>query len=633
VPKSGGVGTISFYYKTYYSESGTFQVVTYESLGGEPTIIETIEAPANIPYTYYSKTVNDPDAQYVEIRLLVNPENWSSLYIDAITVTANGKGTPAAAAPEDIWLSAYNEETDTRSFDLQFEAVEEEIRLSLVNGADFSIDKTTITPVANGTTTETVTVTYTPSEFFSADSLLIESDGLLKPVFVPIYGNMLKDKLLQDFNKKDWVMYNEGNAVLDGWVITQGRRTTQYEMIEGDANTGGSLRLTAYNAKSGNIVSPAKSGGINTVEFYYRSQFNSYGNSMSFVTETSVDGQIWTKVDEVELLVGDEYQPVKHLYSKEVKDKNAKYFRILANLPVGSSEMATGWLFVDSIAIDALPYLRRAGDVLDVETTAVPVNIPVNVAGLLNSAATIALETSESAGYFSLEKTEITPDDVAEENIASFNVIFNGQDAVSGEYTVNVIISNTDDEINLNIPVTVVYTKPYLEVVNTIAPLETLTVPVTIPVEIRGLLNTDANITLDAGTNYTLGKTSLTPAELADGAVVSFDVTFTATVADTYNDAVIISNTDIEELRIPLSVKLNGTGINAVSNSVSVYLSKDGALNILGASTGAKVTVINAQGQPLFNAQINSNKERFDVSLQTGVYIVKVGDKAWKVKK
>ncbi|MDR0683257.1 MAG: T9SS type A sorting domain-containing protein [Dysgonamonadaceae bacterium] len=529
VPKSGGVGTISFYYKTHYYESGTFRVVTYKTLGGEPTIIETIEAPVDMPYTYYSKTVNDPDAQYIEIQLLVDPDNWSSLYIDAITVSASGKGIPAAIVPEEVWLSAYNGETDTQTFDLQFEAVEEEIRLSLVNGADFSIDKTTITPATGGATTETVTVTYTPSEFFSTDSLRIESDGLVTPIFVPIYGNILKDKLLQDFNKEGWEMYNDGNTVLDGWVITQGRRTYPYEMIEGDPNTGGSLRLTAYNTATGSLVSPAKSGGINTVEFYYRNQFSYYVDSMSFVIETSVEGQIWDKVDEVKLLEREEFQPVKHLYSQEIKDKDARYFRISANL-LGDdlNENAAGYLFVDSIAIDALPYLRKAGNVPEVETT---------------------------------------------------------------------------------------------------------TVPVTIPVAIRGLLNTDASITLAAGTNYTLGKTSVTPAELTDGTIVSFDVTFTAETTDTYKDTVIISNTDIENVRIPLSVRFSGTGINDVSNPVSVYLSKDGVLNVLGASAGTKVTIINVQGQPLFNAQVNSNKEHFNVSLQTGVYIVKVGDKAWKVKK
>jgi hypothetical protein len=529
VPKSGGVGTVSFYYKTPAYEDGTFRVVTYNTIADEPKTIEEIVVPKNKPYTYYSKTVDDPDAQYVEIQLLVNPDNWSSLYIDAITVSASGKGIPAAITPKEVWLSAYNGETDTLTFDLQFEAVEEEIRLSLVTGADFSIDKTTITPATGGATTETITVTYTPSEFFSADSLLIESDGLPTPIFVPFYGNTLKDKLLQDFNKAGWEMYNDGNTVLDGWVITQGRRTTPYEMIEGDPNTGGSLRLTVDNIASGNLVSPAKSGGINTVEFYYRNQFNYYVDSMSFVIETSVEGQNWTKIDEVKLFERDEYQPTKHLYFKEIKDKDAKYFRISANLPADLDEYAAGYLFVDSIAIDALPYLRKVGDVREVETSVIPV---------------------------------------------------------------------------------------------------------TIPVAISGLLNTNASITLATGTNYTLSKTSLTPEELIDGAIVSFDVTFTTGEAGIYKDTVLISNTDIETLQIPLSVELKGTGINDVSNAVvSVYLSKNGVLNVLGAPAGTKVTVINVQGQPLFNAQVNSYKEQFNVSLQTGVYIVKVGDKAWKVKK
>jgi hypothetical protein len=523
VPKSGGVGIISFYYKTGY-DAVSLRVLTYKTLADTPVEVETINIPAETPYTEYRKTVSDADAQYVEIQLLVNPDKYLNVYIDAITVTANGKGIPTATVPEIALFSAYSEETDTRTFDLQFENVEEEIRLSLANGADFSINKTTITPV-EGAATETVSITYTPAEFFSGDVLLIESAGLLAPISIPIYGNILKDKLFQDFNAPDWLP-NEGNGVLDGWIITQGRRTRQDEMIEGDPNTGGSLRIAANGSNSGNVISPAKSGGIHTVEFYYRSQLY-YTSYLTLLTETSADGQTWTQIDSQDLAVS-EFQPVRHLYSNEINDRNAKYFRIQVQLPAGSSQSTSGYLFVDSIAIDALPYLYLTEDVLEVETS---------------------------------------------------------------------------------------------------------TVPVTIPVKLRGVLNTDASIVLAAGTNYSLDKASLTPEELADEAIVSFNVNFTAEESGTYRDTVIISNTDIEEVRIPLSVLFDGTGISPVYDNVSVYLSKEGALNVLGASAGTKVTVINVQGQSLFNAQMNSTQEHFDVPLQTGVYLVKVGDRVWKVKK
>jgi hypothetical protein len=528
LPKSGGVGIVSFYYKTSYT-AASLRVLTYKSLADAPVEVETIDIPGETPYTEYRKTVNDAEAQYVEIQLLPGAA-YSNIYIDAIAISASGKDMPSLNLPASLRLSAYGEETDLRTFDLQFENVGEDIHISLASGTDFSIDKTGITPEENSIT-EALAVAYIPSGFFSEDRLLIESVGLLKPVSIPVYGNILKDSLFQNFNTQGWLP-SEGtwDGVLDGWVISQGKRTNPYEMIEGDPGTGGSLRLAAN--MSGNLVSPAKSGGIHTVEFYYRSQFNYYTSSVLLLTATSADGQNWTGIDTLELTAS-EFQPTRHLYSKEINDKEARYFRIGTKLPDGVPQNAEGFLFVDSVAIDALPYLRRVGKAPEVETGDLPYNIPVQVAGLLNSAATISLEASDDAAYFSLPKVEISPEEVAGGAIATFDVVFNGEAVVTGDYQVRVNISGAD----------------------------------------------------------------------------------------------------IETLRIPLSVRYQATGMESVSGPVFVYLSRDGVLNILGAQTGTKVTVINLQGQAVFNTQTNSVGEHFDLPLQTGVYLVKVGGKVWKIKK
>jgi hypothetical protein len=528
LPKSGGVGIVSFYYKTGYT-AASLRVLSYKSLADAPVEVETIDIPGETPYTEYRKTVNDADAQYIEIQLLPSTDSFSSIYIDAVTVTANGKDIPSATVPAFLRLSAYEEETDARTFDLQFENVGEEIHLSLANGTDFSIDKTGIAPGANSIT-EALAVAYIPSGFFSEDRLFIESAGLLKPLSIPVYGNILKDSLFQDFNAPGWLP-SEGtwDGVLDGWVISQGKRTNPYEMIEGDPGTGGSLRLAAN--MSGNLVSPAKSGGIHTVEFYYRSQFNYYTSSVLLLTATSADGQNWTGIDTLELTLS-EFQPAKYLYSREINDREARYFRIGAKLPEGASN-AEGFLYIDSVAIDALPYLRRVGKAPEVETGDLPYNIPVQVAGLLNSAATISLEASDDAAYFSLPETEISPEEVSGGAVATFDVVFNGEAVVTGDYQVRVNISGAD----------------------------------------------------------------------------------------------------IETVRIPLFVRYQATGMESISGPVSVYLSRDGVLNILGAQAGTKVTVINLQGQAIFNTQTNSASEHFDLPLQTGVYLVKAGGKVWKIKK
>jgi hypothetical protein len=636
VPKSGGVGTISFYYHTDYYSS-TLRVETYETLDGEPTVVSQDSIlPSGLPYDLFEVVVNDSAAVYVKI--LNSATDYSVLYIDNVAVTANKKGVPQAIAPKSVsFTECYPEDKATKSIELSFENVEEVINLSLAEGSSFSIDKTTITPV-DGVATEELTITYTPSgKAADSDILFLKSKGLLADVQINLSGVVYADKIVQDFNKTGWLSNSsDGDAILDGWVITnsqrmQGPGTNAYEG-EGALRMSFSY-ITNYNVDpytvdtiKATLTSPAKLGGINNVEFYYRAE------PVDFYLQTSQNGEEWTNVDTL-MNTANISSEWTH-YSKAVKDPEAKYFRI--QLYNSSRTAGIWWVYVDSVAIDALPYIRRVGEIQEVSTTVAPLPISIQVAGFLEKNATITLEggvygPNEEYG-FELESRELTPEEVADGAITSFNVIFKGGEA-SDVFDERIVIEYEGGE--LVIPVFVDYTKPYLKVVNTIEAIETHTVPVIIPVEVIGLLNTDATIAVD-GAAFTLETNSLAPEELEDSATVVFNVTFTAGEYGEYTGAVTITNPDVAAITIPLSViyKDYGVGINKVtSGNVSVYVSKNGILNVLGASAGTPVTVLNVQGQSLFTSIVNSSNEQFEVGLTTGVYIVKVGDKTWKVLK
>jgi hypothetical protein len=625
VPKSGGVGEISFQYKNSSQyDPVTFRVQTYKELGGTPTVIgEDIELPPSTATTSYQKfdvIVNDADAKYVEIYCPKPGGSSGYPYIDNFAVTAKGKRVPDVTAPSTIRMAAYPGETATYAFDLAAVGVDQEIRLSLKDGSHISLDKTTILPV-NSQATETITLTYDASNItFSADTLLVEGKGLLKSLAIPVLATTYQDVLVQDFNNENWYSEYDITDIWDGWLITDGRNTIESwgeTPLEGTK----SLRLSASDAIASSIISPAKSGGINKVEFYWRLQ-SSNGGEMTIDIQTSIDGETWQTVDQLKTGTISEYTGY-HLYEKVVGDKEAQYLRLQA-LP--GTYYRTSYLLVDSIAMDAMPYLRAIDSSKEVETTLSSYPLEVKVAGLLNTAAEMKLGKGK---YFTLSKTAITPEAVANKAVVSFNVIFTAPEA-SGLWVDTIYIANNDIE-TLSIPVSVDYTKPYIELAGEVDSQTTTSGTATFTVQVKGILNTDATIALIGGSEFTLAQTSITPADLVDDATVSFDVAFEAERLGIFTAVLYITNRDIEPVFITLSVESKGTGIATISGSdVSVYATESGLLNIVGAPVGSKVTVFDIQGKMVFSSTTKSDKEQYSV-LNKGVYVVRVNDKTWKV--
>jgi hypothetical protein len=385
------------------------------------------------------------------------------------------------------------------------------------------------------------------------------------------------------------------------------------------------LRLLSNKTAAGSLTSPAKAGGVNKVEFLYRSQ----RASADYLIQTSKDGLEW---ETKETLTGEGNGINKH-YEKVIADKEAKYFRIQAQKATDS--YYDPMLFLDSVVIDALPYLRQVGSTNDLKQATR--TIPVSVAGFLSSNASIALA---SASDFSIEKTELTPAEISEGKTATLDLTLTK--TVSGEYKDTILISNTDLGVEpLEIPVSVIYTHPVIELSEAVEAVITITVPVVIPAKVKGVLNSNASITLaepEANAtlpvhSFQLSQATITPAEVANEAIVSLEVTFTAAESGVYPATLSIENAEIETLDVPLSVTYNGTGINSLlQKKVDVYVSK-GILHVTDTPLGTRVTVLNVSGQSVFTSIVNSTAERYNVDLATGVYVVKVGEKTWKVVK
>jgi hypothetical protein len=279
------------------------------------------------------------------------------------------------------------------------------------------------------------------------------------------------------------------------------------------------------------------------------------------------------------------------------------------------------------------PAIEVVGTVAPVATTLVPATIPVEVKGLLNTAAHLSL-TGANASAFTLSQDAIAPEALAGNASATFSVAFTAK--TSGQYVATIVIEN-EDIITVTIPLTVNYTKPSLKLVNEVVPVTAGKVPVIIPISVIGALNNAASIRIAnvSGSGvFTLSKETITPAEVAEDLAFPFEVSFTVNTKGTYIADVMIGNDDIETLTIPLKIIYQPvTGIDPVSkDGISVWASK-GFLHITGAPAGSEVNVLSLHGQSLLQTTIRSINEQYSLSLPTGVYVVKIGDKVWKIVK
>ncbi|MDR0506443.1 MAG: T9SS type A sorting domain-containing protein [Dysgonamonadaceae bacterium] len=615
LPKSGGVGTVSFLYKTD-NNPVRLKIFAYKSLSEAPLATIDTVIPGNTPITMFEGVLNQPEAVYVKLQNAAETA-WFSIYIDNIAVTASGKGTPSATVPEAVSLVAYPEETASAQIEIAVANVEDEVTFSLKRGDSFSIDKTGFTP-ASIDAVETVTVSYTSSadKSFVADTLMIESNGLLKPYQIILYGYIPQEKAVEDFNAEGWAPNGtDGNYAVDGWLVKNGTRILiAYEGVA-------SVRLRSDVGKKVNasLTSPPKAGGVNKVSFYYRSE------TTKLYLQTSQDGIAWKNNDSIEVLSNfSDFIP----YSAEIKERDALYFRIES---VPTQNFSYWDTYIDSIVVDAMPYLRQAGAVEAISTTRKNVALPVKVAGLLDNPATISMKGGTES-VFRLEKSTLQPADVNGGLIASFDAIFEGGDA-SGLYKDTIVISNTEIGGVLEISLAVDYTKPYLSLANTVAATQTtVTVPLIIPIEISGILNTEAFIAQDDEEHYTLSATTIEPTALENGTTATINVTFTASIAGSYPNEIRVTNGETDPVTIPLTVVYEPLSLDNISGKIQVYMSNKGILYISGAPAGTDVTVSNMLGQAVFRVKTNSANEQFKLPLPEGTYVVKVGERALKIK-
>jgi hypothetical protein len=437
IPKSGGVGTVSFLYRIDYNPV-KLKISAYKSLSEAPLATVDVDVPANTPISQFESVFNMPEALYVKIQN-VTESGWCSVYIDNVIVTAYRKEIPTLSVTESLALIAYPGETANGQVEITVANVEDEVKVSVKNGDNFSIDKTSFMPV-NGSASETIGVTYTPSDkAFIADTLIIESKGLAKPYQIALYGYIPQNKIVEDFNI-EWAPTGVfGNSAVNGWLLKSGARSSYpYEGI-GSVQ----IRSTVDTKTNGSLTSPPMANGVNTVSFYYRSE------TTKLYLQTSVDGNVWKNNDSIEVTPSFyAYKP----HFAEIKESDAKFFRI-ESVP---TQTFSYWdTHIDSIVVEGympVPYLSLVNTVEATQTTvSTPLEIPVKIRGFLNTEALIVQDDNVN---YTLSATKIDPADL--ENNATFTLNVTFTTTAKGSYPNEIRITNGD--INpITIPVTVVY--------------------------------------------------------------------------------------------------------------------------------------------------------------------------------
>ncbi|MDH6354957.1 hypothetical protein M2132_001292 [Dysgonomonas sp. PH5-45] len=551
-PKSNGVGTIQFYYRNTSTSNPNnnpvLKVRTYKDMAEAPTPVASITVPLfseSPDFTLFEVQVNDENARFVEIYSEIAPLGNLNVIIDNVVVTAANKGVPAVSVPENIALKTYPGEQLTYDFDIDMQNVYGDVSLSLKKGSDFALTPVSIVPV-DGAASVTGQLVYTPSdtEFMSVDSIVIQGEGLTSTIVIPVIGYKLERTISQNFNATGWGS-PEGTYVLDGWEMTYATRMTNPAWIKGAAG----LSLNYNSTKTGVLTSPEKVGGIKDISFSY---YHFYPHTLAI--EVSEDGKTWTEVYSEEVEFGSiESETI------QVNKPNAKFARFFIKHQLTTAQ--TFSIYLDDITITGYPYLRQVGTAEAVETNTIPVQIPVQIAGDIDVNATITMAAADSK--FTPSATTITPADLTESGAPkNFDLQLSFTATESGVYEDAIVIKDADNVEYLRVPVKVTYNKPYIELSGTVDPVETNTVPVTVPVKVAGLLTANASIAMAAAdSKFTPSATTITPADLVESGTpkdFSFQLSFTATESGVYEDAIVIKDADnAEYLRVPVKVTYN----------------------------------------------------------------------------
>ncbi|MDL2257092.1 hypothetical protein LJC06_02670, partial [Bacteroidales bacterium OttesenSCG-928-I14] len=630
-PKINGVGSIQFLYKSNNSLDANIVVNTYKTKGGEPTKIDEFEV-KNAEYKLFKIAVNDPNALFVELVVLKPTEgNARAIYIDDFAVSACNKSIPAVIMPEMFYMAALAGEEQTIPFEITLDALNKPDSLGMVflesSNNSFAITPIKITPETDKTVVNGE-IKYTPangSAYVDA-KLTVTGKGMLYPLSIPVVANVLKSNFTQNFNATGWST-STSTFALEGWYIKNGKRNSSTKFLKG--GSGGSLALAVTAHKTGSVTSPAKLGGIKEISFSYYNM----AVAMKLYVETSPDGIVWTKRDSLVFTANNNGSTVED-YSLVLNDPDARRLRLSTSNNVAATDQS---FYIDHISIVSMPYLRQIGVVEEMTTNTLP-TIPVTLAGHLDSKAAVKMSGGESSNF------TLSVDSIAAENLADdVEFILNATLVAntSGVYQESILIVNEDAGINISIPLKVTYNKPYLELVGTVDDVTTSTLPVNIPVTVKGLIVGNIDITL-SGANadkFSLEKNEITAEELAEGNV-SFNVTFNGVdesgeyVANiafgdilnvplkvTYNKPyveLVAAVGDITTYSLPLSFPLILKGL--ITETVNITLTGDAADKF----TLSKTTITPAE----FEAGNVFLTFTFNNVTESGVYeaTVKVGD-------
>ncbi|MDR1973958.1 MAG: hypothetical protein LBQ31_04705 [Bacteroidales bacterium] len=531
IPKSGGVGIVSFYYKNYYG-AVKYVINVYDTLDNTPVYTDTIDietVPSN--YIYSEVVINSETGKYVEFKNL--PLDYNPLFIDDVYITPNGKGIPKfslLSETEDPYTDeiVYTFEGETAQLTVKVFAENFDgntLKCTLLNAnGQISLDVNSFVVVGNSVK-QTITATFTSG--IPVDATL-QVTGLGLSGSYALHGYTYSDIIEEDFSNFSSI----GQAMIDSAIIKRGWDLQHVNYQDGFIGLACNTRnpdmanfqpYLPNGRPNGVLTSPVKLSGVDSVTLDHQAPYDRTG----FILQITEDGNDWISID----TVINELSYTLYHYAIKINNANATQVRFLGT---------TVWDY-----------------------------------------------------YY----------------------------------------SDNDPALIKNLRVTPI--KPYLDV-NTNIHIDTTEVPITIPVEVTGVLLSDATVALGGGNGFTCAKTTITPAELSGGQTVVINVEFNQTVRNVYNDSLVITNGGLSE---PVVVRLEvnyteGVGISATvsKNQVKAYINND-ILYISGANTGDMVMVTNTIGRVLYNAKMNAPEMAIRFNEPRGVYVIKVGQTAFKLLK
>jgi hypothetical protein len=393
--KSGGVGEISFWYRSYSDYANILFTVSVSSDGENWTPLEDITSTPE--YQQYFASVDSADCKFVR----VSTTSYNDILIDVFEISAYGQKIPGVSAPKEF-VSSYT--STPYQFDIPLNFIDVTGRVYL------AVDNSQLTPALdsldnpNGAKTHQIIYTPVDSKDFLSANLTVSGGNISIAKNIPIILYEELSSVSENFDSSwGYEDYNTGKYLTYyGWKIENGARYANAG-IRGDDD--GSANLS----HNGAIYSRPLKEGIGDIVYYAKPGYD----NVAVKTYVSADRETWTEKDSTYLIAG-------AAYGKRVvvvNDGSAKWVKIVAEAYSG----ATNIVNIDNVSVckygDAVADIKNVGDntVAVAASTATPATFTFKGHGF-SSNPTIALKQGTAFSINGKTDTVVNTADINDVN-------------------------------------------------------------------------------------------------------------------------------------------------------------------------------------------------------------------------